>query len=55
MIESKLNCSYGTNNENNAIRLYTKFTNNKVYECNDNLLKIKCNNFYICGKIDGKH
>lgn len=53
-IQSKLNCSYGTNNEDNAIKLYTKLTNNEVYECNDKLLKIECNNFYICGKIDGK-
>lgn len=60
-IKSKLNCSYGINNENNAIQLYTKLTNNEIYECNDKLLKIectpsgtKCNNFYICGKIDGK-
>ena len=53
-IQSKLNCSYGTNNEDNAIDLYTKLTNNEVYECNDKLLKIECNNFYICGKIDGK-
>lgn len=53
-IKSKLNCSYGINNEDNAIKLYTKTTNNEVYECNDKLLKIECNNFYICGKIDGK-
>lgn len=53
-IQSKLNCSYGSNNEDNAIKLYTNLTNNKVYECNDKLLKIECNNFYICGKIDGK-
>ncbi len=63
-IKSKLNCSYGINNENNAIQLYTKLTNNEIYECNDKLLKIECtpfgtkcsngNNFYICGKIDGK-
>ena len=53
-IKSKLNCSYGTNNEDNAIKLYTNLTNNEVYECNDKLLKIECNDFYICGKIDGK-
>ena len=53
-IQSKLNCSYGRNNEDCAIKLYTNLTNNKVYECNDKLLKIECNNFYICGKIDGK-
>jgi hypothetical protein len=53
-IKSKLNCSYGINNENNAIKLYTNLTNNEVYESNDKLLKMECNNFYICGKIDGK-
>lgn len=53
-IQSKLNCSYGINNEDNAIKLYTKLTNNEVYECNDKLLKIEYKNFYICGKIDGK-
>jgi len=53
-IQSKLNCSYGTNAENSAIDLYTKLTSNIIYECNDKLLKTKCNNFYICGKIDGK-
>lgn len=53
-IQSKLNCSYGINNEDNAITLYTKLTNNVIYACNDKLLKIACKNFYICGKIDGK-
>jgi hypothetical protein len=53
-IKSKLNCSYGINNEDNAIKLYTKETNNEIYECNEKLLKIEYNNFYICGKIDGK-
>ena len=53
-IKSKLNCSYGINNEDNAIKLYTKETNNEIYECNEKLLTLECNNFYICGKIDGK-
>lgn len=53
-IKSKLNCSYGINNEDNAIKLYKNLTNNKVYECNEKLLTINCKNFFICGKIDGK-
>jgi hypothetical protein len=53
-IQSKLNCSYGTNTEYSAIKLYSKLTNNEVTECNKKLLTIYCNKFNICGKIDGK-
>jgi hypothetical protein len=53
-IKSKLNCSYGINNEDNANKLFTKLTNNKIYESNDKLLKKEYNGFCICGKIDGK-
>lgn len=52
-LESKINCNYGINTENKAIRLYEQKTNNKVYDCNIKLYTLNCNKYYICGKLDG--
>ncbi len=54
ILKSKLNCSFGTNTENKAVSLFQNKHNLTVVENNDRLLKMKCDDFYICGKIDGK-
>lgn len=53
-VKSKLNCSFGTNTENTAIQLFERIYNLQVVENNEKLLKMKYDDFYICGKIDGK-
>ena len=52
-VTRKLNCKFGTNSENTAIKQYEKETKNKVYGNNDKLYTLKCKTFYICGKVDG--
>lgn len=52
-LNSKLNCNYGTNNENLAIKLYEEETNNKVYDNNDKLYSKRYTTYAICGKTDG--
>jgi hypothetical protein len=52
-LNSKMNCNYGVNTENSAIKLYEIETNNKVYDNNTKLYVNKYNLFAICGKTDG--
>lgn len=52
-VNSKINCNYGSNTEQNAIKKYEKETNNKVYANNDRCYTTHYKNFLICGKIDG--
>jgi hypothetical protein len=54
-ISSRLNCSFGTHTEKDAISLYYDIFNRHIYANNSELLKLNVNDkFYICGKIDGK-
>ncbi len=53
-LNSKLNCNYGTNTENHAIKLYELQTNNKVFDTNIKLYNLNLETYLICGKIDGK-
>lgn len=53
IVKTKLNCSFGKNTENTAIKLFKDLTNLEIVENNTKLLKIKFDDFYICGKIDG--
>jgi hypothetical protein len=52
-LNSKINCNYGTNTENNAINIYEVETDNKVYNNNIKLYVHKYKHFAICGKTDG--
>jgi len=52
-MNSKINCTYGSNTENKSIKIYEEKTNNKVYNNNSKLYTSHIDNFYICGKIDG--
>jgi len=52
-LESRINCNYGTNTENIAIKLYEAETGHKVYNNNSKLYVHKYKQFAICGKTDG--
>jgi len=52
-MNNKLNCNYGTNTEDKAIKIYEKNTSNKVYDNNTKCYTKLYSNFLICGKIDG--
>lgn len=53
-LNSRINCNYGSNTENKSIQLFEEQTGYKVYENNSKLFNLKVNNYFICGKIDGK-
>lgn len=52
-INNRINCNYGSNTENIAIKLYEEETKQKVYNNNDELFVMEYNNYKICGKVDG--
>ena len=52
-IERNINCNYGINTESNGIQKYESITDNKVSNTNTKLYTLNCNNYTICGKVDG--